>query len=315
MKIGIITLKDDLHAYLVKYELQKFGNVQCYIFDTDSISGKRCLTWSNTDQFTPVILSTSGEEVEVPSLDLIWWRRCNQKQRFLSDMEDPAEVEAINNDILSTLLGLCLNEFRGVWINDPRATTLSENKLIQLKAAQYAGFKVPKTLVTQDPTLVREFYNMMNGKLIVKPVKGTNLRPLFSQKVVSEHLESNHSLQYSPAIYQEHIEGNQHLRIHCFGDEVIAVSISSKDLDWRKNLNVPIKVHRIEESLETCLRKLLTLLGLRMGVVDCKIRPDGEIIWLEINPQGQFLFVEGIADVPLAEKFAEFLYREMRLVA
>jgi hypothetical protein len=33
-------------------------------------------------------------------------------------------------------------------------------------------------------------------------------------------------------------------------------------------------------------------------------------MWLELNPQGQFLFVEGLTGVDLAGPFSEFLFRE-----
>jgi hypothetical protein len=37
------------------------------------------------------------------------------------------------------------------------------------------------------------------------------------------------------------------------------------------------------------------------------LTPAGELVWLEVNPQGQFLFLQGITGMPLAEHFADFL--------
>ena len=54
-------------------------------------------------------------------------------------------------------------------------------------------------------------------------------------------------------------------------------------------------------------------LGLAMGVVDLKLDGDGEPVWLEVNPQGQFLFVEGLSGVPLTRALAEFLAARSRL--
>jgi hypothetical protein len=51
-----------------------------------------------------------------------------------------------------------------------------------------------------------------------------------------------------------------------------------------------------------------------MGVFDVKLRPDGEPVFLEVNPQGQFLFVEGMSDMPLGEAFAEFVVDELAAV-
>jgi hypothetical protein len=48
-----------------------------------------------------------------------------------------------------------------------------------------------------------------------------------------------------------------------------------------------------------------------MGIVDMKLAPDGEPVWLEVNPQGQFLFLEGLCGMPLTEIFADFLIRQI----
>ena len=54
----------------------------------------------------------------------------------------------------------------------------------------------------------------------------------------------------------------------------------------------------------------LELLDLRMGVVDLKLDPDGRPVWLELNPQGQFLFVQGLTGLDLTAGFADFLCEE-----
>jgi hypothetical protein len=41
-----------------------------------------------------------------------------------------------------------------------------------------------------------------------------------------------------------------------------------------------------------------------------KIDPDGTPVWLEVNPQGQFLFLEPLAGLPLSTAFASFLARD-----
>ena len=44
-----------------------------------------------------------------------------------------------------------------------------------------------------------------------------------------------------------------------------------------------------------------------MGIFDVKLTEDDEPVFLEVNPQGQFLFVEGLCGLPLADIFAAFL--------
>ena len=63
----------------------------------------------------------------------------------------------------------------------------------------------------------------------------------------------------------------------------------------------------VPDFLHARVRATLDALGLEMGVLDLKMMPNGECVWLEVNPQGQFLFLEGIASMPLSYEFADYL--------
>jgi hypothetical protein len=49
-----------------------------------------------------------------------------------------------------------------------------------------------------------------------------------------------------------------------------------------------------------------------MGVVDIKITPEGELVWLEVNPQAQFIFLEPITGIKFIDEFARYLIEEAR---
>lgn len=105
--------------------------------------------------------------------------------------------------------------------------------------------------------------------------------------------------------------GSAHnLRIHCFGDIVRAVELNSKRLDWRFDLNIPMNEVDLAAQTKDQLRAVLDMLSLRMGIFDFKITPDGELVWLEVNPQGQYLFIEALTGVPLTDEIATFLRNE-----
>jgi hypothetical protein len=63
------------------------------------------------------------------------------------------------------------------------------------------------------------------------------------------------------------------------------------------------------------LLSVLAALDLRMGIFDLKLTDDDEPVWLELNPQGQFLFLEGLAEMPLSNAFADFLVAEAESAA
>jgi hypothetical protein len=86
--------------------------------------------------------------------------------------------------------------------------------------------------------------------------------------------------------------------------------IESDQLDWRPNLNVPEPPYPVSDDLHTRARQIRDRLALRMGVIELKETPDGELVRLEVNPQGQFLFLEGLVGMQLADEFADFLIRK-----
>ena len=48
-------------------------------------------------------------------------------------------------------------------------------------------------------------------------------------------------------------------------------------------------------------------LGLVFGTVDLKLANSGEHVFLEVNPQGQFLYIEILTGLPISNALAEFL--------
>lgn len=312
--IGILTIQNDLHALAIKKYFENHEDIICNIIETNSICSQSSLSWSNINNkdFICTVTNYEGKKINVNELDIIWWRRFNPPQILPSYVADSRHIDLINNDCKTSLLGLLLNNFSGTWLNEPNITTLAENKLIQLKAAQDAGFIVPRTIVSNEPAIIRQFCAMLKYEVVVKPVKGSLGLPLFTQKVTEEHLKSDESLSLSPAIYQECISGNKHIRAHCFGDAVYAVLIESEQLDWRQNLDIPFNIFELDENTKMCLRQVLKILKLKMGIFDLKFNEEGKIVWLEVNPQGQFLFTEGLSGFDLTSAFAEFIYREAK---
>jgi hypothetical protein len=309
-RIAICTLADDFHAYVIQNALRTVHQTPCVVVATDRLSGSPSLSWSNDGFCPPTVQAISGEQIDVRQLDLIWWRRGNVTPRLPAGIADPAHSTLIRNDCHAGLLGLLLNEFRGVWISDPLATHRAQNKLVQLRAAEAAGFRTPKTLVSQDPERIRAFCASLDNRVIVKTVRGAANVPILTKMLDPCILAADDSLELSPATYQELIEGRRHVRAALFGDAVYAAMIESEALDWRIDLRVPVTRVELGEEVAARLRLVLNLLGLKMGVVDLKLDESGEPVWLEVNPQGQFLFLEGLCGLELTAGFSDFLQRE-----
>ena len=118
-----------------------------------------------------------------------------------------------------------------------------------------------------------------------------------------------------PAIYQHFIPGTRHLRINCFGERIAAFAIETEVMDWRRDHAARMTPYPLDpRTVELCLG-LIGKLGLEMGVLDAKLLDSGDICFLEVNPQGQFLFLEGATDFDLTGLCAAFLLERARSAA
>ncbi len=311
LSIVIVTIADDLHAEAIRHELRDRFDTKCSIVECDRVSASSSIDWSIDASCEQCLVRSSDGIVDLADVSLVWWRRARSAQVELPLTDNEAHVDLVNNDCRAALFGIFLSSFQGRWISDPIATERAGNKLVQLAAAKAFGFRIPTTLVSQDPQTIATFFDEVD-RVILKPVFGTPHELCFTQFLTKAHLANAESLRISPAIYQEFIPGTRHVRLNCFGDRSYAAIIETDDLDWRADLNVPISDWPVPESLHHAIRGLLDKLNLEMGVVDVKLQPDDQPVFLEINPQGQFLFLEGLTGRKYTEIFAEYLSAQAR---
>jgi glutathione synthase/RimK-type ligase-like ATP-grasp enzyme len=311
--IGIVTLHEDLHAHVIRDEIRDRHGARCVILESDEVARSGALNWSPHEDCAPTLPVEGGDRVDVRELDAIWWRRPSGRpwdpsRPGLEEIVEPEALAVVRNDCLAGFQGVLLSEFGGVWVSHPDATRRAENKLVQLRVASQVGLRVPRTLVSQDPEAIRAF--CARQPTIVKTLAGAVGVPLVAHEVRPEILEDDEALRLSPAIYQERIEGRDHLRVHVFGSTIVSAHLRCDELDWRIHLDrTEVEPHDLPADVERRLRRFMQVLDLRMGVFDIKIDTHGEMVWLEVNPQGQFLFIEGMSDMRLAAACGEFLYR------
>ena len=309
--IAIVSFEGDLHALIIRHALGQYPDVDCHVIEVDRLCGGPSLTWDLTDtkQAGSAIVNREGAVIPIETLDVIWWRRTNTAQRIPPEVVEGAHRDVINRSCSAALLGTLYTEFSGIWINNPSATELASNKVVQLRAAKKAGFRVPQTLVTQDPHAIRRFDDMMAGDLIVKTVEPTSQANLFARKLTRAHLAGDAAIMLCPTIYQEFIPGQKHLRVNCFGKDTYAILLENPNLDWREDLSgTRMSVVELDEKTKQGLYQVCEELDLEMGIFDLKLDPGGTAVWLEVNPQGQFLFIQGLIGLDLASAFAAFLY-------
>jgi glutathione synthase/RimK-type ligase-like ATP-grasp enzyme len=305
--VAIITRRNDIHALTVQRRYQELFGGTCAIVEADSLAGSNGVAW-RSDRAVQLVPVVGDESIDVSDIDAIWYRRAYMPQIVSS--EDPDHRQFIDNSCSSVLHGVLDTSFTGTWISPPEATHRAENKINQLCAATAAGLAVPRTLISQDPSEVRAFVGAMNGAVVMKGLRFSTRQPLLTLKVEPHQLLDDAAIRLCPTIFQELIPGERHLRLMCAG-EMHAMTVQTPDLDWRPRLDADARAYELDGLTQRRVRHLLELLELRMGVLDFKFRGD-EPVFLEINPQGQFLFMEAMSGMDLTSPLVRFLHDAAR---
>ena len=185
-----------------------------------------------------------------------------------------------------------------------------QNKPLQLQAAVDVGWAVPDTLVSQDREAVVRFVEQAaDGRVVMKALGSTYGRGTATVEVTAGAIVESDpaALELCPSIYQHLVPGREHLRINVWGDTVAAFTVTTDVLDWRRDQSAPVDPVQLPPAVADVSRAVVSRLGLAAGVVDAKVGQDGSPVFLEVNPQGQFLFLEGATGVDLTGIVAQHL--------
>lgn len=303
--VGILTQVGDLHAEIVAHWVREAGGTASLVY-ADCVPVEGGISFDPAHPGRARLRSADGT-IAIGDLDVVWWRRVG-KPLVPERVRDAAARDVVSNDSRDAVVGLFRAGFRGIWVSDPDATRSAEFKLVQLRAAVEVGLRVPATLISQVPDDIRSFCERVGGRMVTKPVASTIDVPLRAGVMTSEELPGDEVLSLSPAIYQELVPGMRHLRACTWGSTVICGTLESPIMDWRTDPNPTVGTAEIDADTAERLIALNAALGLEMGISDLKTAPDGGApYWLEVNPQGQFLFLEGLGGPEVAKPFAEFL--------
>jgi glutathione synthase/RimK-type ligase-like ATP-grasp enzyme len=304
--IAIFSISDDLHALAVREALRIRGMADVVLIETDRVAAT-ARSSIEISSHSDVRSRTLLAGVPISEFSTIWYRRARSPLRGIEHYE-PNEREFIENECRGLMNAISyFSDPDTRWVSRPDSTYRACDKVHQLRVAAQAGFRVPRTLVTQSKAQVISFWEACERNIIVKPLVGVREPFLLTRHLADPRALDEEAFSICPAIYQENIPGTRHIRLNCFGDRFVAAAIDSEELDWRPDLNVPITPWEVPNDVRSLVRRTLSLLDLEMGAIDIKVMPSGELCWLEVNPQGQFLFLDPFLKVSTAHLLADFL--------
>ncbi len=199
--------------------------------------------------------------------------------------------------------GLYMSLDKSKWINPIFNTYAGERKLMQLKLAQRLKLQIPETLVTNKLEKAKEFLKA-HTHCIIKPIshglqqRGKTFYSIYTTSIDLNKLEKLNLTDTfdTPMFLQKRIKNSKDIRVTIVGSKFFSVSIekdSSQEVDWRKPEVAKIyKEHYLPNELEIKLAKINGYLGLVYSAIDLILTPEGEYVFLEINPVGEWGWLE-----------------------
>ena len=204
-----------------------------------------------------------------------------------------------------------------------RSLHFAGDKAWQLRLAPRIGFEIPPTLITNDPDELLDFHQQHDGQLICKALGFPHFdalntaddRWVFTTQLVGPRdVGYLDSVRYCPAIFQAYVPKRLELRVTVVGDRVFACEIHSQDRartrhDWRRYelASTPHSSHSLPADVEAMCVRIVAALGLCYGAMDLVLTPDGRYVFLEVNPLGQYLWIEKLTGMPISDAICDLL--------
>jgi hypothetical protein len=280
----VVASADDDHARVVLQSLATLG-VRALRFNLDDVRTVRQL--AETGSFK---LLSAGQWNLVDFRTTVWWRRAGIVA--VEDL-DALEARLVEEECVELLRGGLLTA-GARFVDDPFVIARAETKELQLSVARGLGVRVPATLVTNDLHQAREFAK--DRRIVAKAVSsGEGIAPF----VAECEPDDLGRLEAAPVMLQELVDARADLRVVVVGAESWAWRRprEATTIDWRAVDPGGSSFARAEHrELVRTARRLTSALGLTMSVQDWLETKDG-LIFLENNPQGQWLFLAGSSDV------------------
>lgn len=314
--ILLITNSRDITSDFIVNKLNQL-ETPYYRLNTDFLSGELSITIEIESETYVISDSKTDLKLDLNEFSSVYYRRPELPDLSYLDL-DNNETSFVNNEITYFLEGVYKILIDKNWLNPVYAIREAENKIYQLLLAKSLGFNVPKSIASNNYNHSKSFFEN-NDSCIIKPLKsgliGESDKVVFTSELIHFPSEVD-EISRCPVYLQELIPKKLDLRVTVVRDKVFATAIHSQGnnetkVDWRRGENKLLhSKHTLPESIKSKCIKLVKLLNLQFGAIDLILDKNDEYIFLEINPNGQWAWIESQTGHPISEEIVKTLKNE-----
>ncbi|MER7014578.1 ATP-grasp ribosomal peptide maturase [Saccharopolyspora sp. NPDC000359] len=260
-------------------------------------------------------LRTPAHCVELEDVHAVWYRS-PEAYRMPVELSEPERQHAVVEAKFG--LGGVLSSLPVFWVNHPARMADAAYKPVQLVRAHECGLTVPDTAITNEADTVRRF--AAEGRTVTK-LLGSNAiseegtRKLsFTRVLDTADLDDLRGIEVTTHMVQRWVPKSFEVRVIIMGEHLTAAAIHAGNatsyVDWRSDYDA-LRYELIDPPAEVAagIHALMCTFGLVYGALDFVVTPSGEWVFLEINPGGQYGWIEGRTGAPLTDTLADLLMK------
>ncbi len=194
-------------------------------------------------------------------------------------------------------------------LNRNSAMRSNQSKPYQAQFIARAGFRIPATLITNDPDEVHRFLRLYK-RVIYKSI--SSVRSIV-QELTPERLKDLWKIRHLPTQFQEFVPGTN-IRVHVVANEVFATEIHTEAIDYRyaeqEGVAVTLAPVELPKHIVSCCIDVSRMLALPLCGIDLKRLADGTYYCFEVNPSPAYSYYQGYTGQPIAEAIVRLLHTE-----
>lgn len=210
------------------------------------------------------------------------------------------------------------------WVNHPSKAADAEYKPFQLATATACELSVPRTVITNVPGDADQHIAHLGPSVVYKTLSaatvadGERVSLVYTTPVTAADMADSR-VALTANQFQQRVLKVRDVRATVVGKRVFAANILVDDervsglLDWRADYNaLRYEPVALPASVESSLLRMTERLGLKFAAVDFVVTADDKHFFVDLNPSGQWGWIQEATALPIADALAALLTGEDR---
>jgi len=209
------------------------------------------------------------------------------------------------------------------WINHPARNSGASHKIEQINRAKRHGLNIPQTLITNNIHEAEKFILSEKNGVIVKPLASGYIERespeedtiIYTRQFKEEDRHFLKEIEFCPVLFQEIVPKMVDVRMTILDGIIVATGIraiendGSQRLDIRRNNMSDVEYFplKMPHDVSISVRSLIQSYGLRFAALDFGVTESGQWFFFEINPNGQWAWLDLYGKADIASVFIKQL--------